>query len=181
MDDFFPCGWTGEVVSSLSKCVTFSCQWDRLCIPIMYEPEHCPPCSLLSSLQWNSPRLTWIRVFPITGSIVPPYLAMLVLVVVSCANGASPVACLHSNTGRTLHCAPLSLWKQDAYLIPTPKFTNCMSSIVVAATFVEKNSSSSFRALVCFSVFLHLVVRQLAAKWFDFKRLLRMLPFRSLL
>ena len=40
------------------------------------------------------------------------YLVMLVPVVVSCANGASPVACLQSNTGRTLHCAPLSLWKQ---------------------------------------------------------------------
>ena len=57
---------------------------------------------------------------------------------------------------------------KDAYLILIPKFTNCMSSIVVAATFVEKNSSSSFRALIGFSVFLHLVVRHLAAKWVDF-------------
>lgn len=99
-----------------------------------------------------------------------------VLVVVTYVNGTSLVACLYNETGRTLHCAPVSTRKRRCLPDSNSGFTNCMSSNVVAATFVEKTSSSSFRALICFGIFLHLVVQHLAAKWFGFKHLLQMSP-----
>ena len=81
--------------------------------------------------------------------------------------------------GLSHHCPNMSQFScQGRPFIPIMNVhqLTVKSSNVVTAASVGKTSSSSFRASFCFSVFLHLVVWHLAAKWFGFKHLLQILP-----